>query len=110
MKIAFVSAINQEPTPTGDATAWHAALPRAARKTLRLHTPRTTPNTFAGVDHYLLTEYRTDTVHTQNLEFLDRAYDFDEFGDIDDEYEGLTITEPMDDVQMFHFCTGYDIL
>jgi hypothetical protein len=46
----------------------------------------------------------------QNLEFLDRGYDFDEFGDIDNEYEGLTITEPMDEAQMFHFCTGYDIL
>jgi hypothetical protein len=46
----------------------------------------------------------------QNLEFLDRGYDFDEFQDIDDEHEGLTITEPMSEVELFQFCTGYDIL
>ena len=110
MKLAFVSTINHQLTPTGDATEWHAQLPRPMRKTLRLPRYTATPNTSQGVDHYLRTEYRTDTVHTQNLEFLDRGYDFDEFGDIDNEYEGLTITEPMDEAQMFHFCTGYDIL
>lgn len=108
MQLAFVQTINQ--APEQGATACHAALPRSARKTLRLHTPRTTPNTFSGVDHYFLTEYREDKIHTQNLEYLDRGYDFDEFGDIDDEYEGLTITEPMNEEQLFHFCTGYDIL
>jgi hypothetical protein len=41
---------------------------------------------------------------------LDRGHDFDEFQDIDDEHEGLTITEPMSDVELFQFCTGYDIL
>lgn len=111
MKLAFVSTINHPtPAPSGDATAWHAALPRAARKTLRLSSVRAKPQTHAGVDSYLRTEYRTDTYHVQNLEFLDRGYDFDEFGDIDNEHDGLTITEPMDDVQMFHFCTGYDVL
>lgn len=110
MQLAFVSAINQEPTPTGDATAWHAALPRAARKTLRLHTQRTKPQTHDGVDSYLRTEYRTDAYHNQNLMTIDTDYDFDEFGDIDNEYDGLTITEPMDEAQLFHFCTGYDIL
>jgi len=64
-----------------------------------------------GVDSYMRqTEYRTDTVHTQNLEFLDRAYDFDEFGDIDNEFDGLTIVEAMDDADLWRFCTGYDVL
>jgi len=113
MKLAFVSAINQSrltAAPSGDATAWHAALPRAARKTLRLPSVRVKPQTHTGVDSYLRTEYRTDTYHNQNLLTINPDYDFDEFGDIDNECDGLTITEPMDDVQMFHFCTGYDVL
>lgn len=64
-----------------------------------------------GVDSYMAQfDCRTDTVHTQNLEFLDRAYDFDEFGDIDNEFDGLTITQPMDDADLWRFCTGYDVL
>jgi hypothetical protein len=55
------------------------------------------------------TEYRLDTYHTQNLEYLDRGYDFDEFHDIDDELEGLTIVECSDDAELFEFCTGYNI-
>ena len=51
-----------------------------------------------------------DTTYNQNLEFLDRGYDFDEFGDIDNEFEGLTITEPMDEAQLIEFCAGYNIL
>jgi hypothetical protein len=52
----------------------------------------------------------TDSYFNQNLEFLDRGHDFDEFGDIDDEHEGLTITESMTESELFQFCTGYDIL
>jgi hypothetical protein len=52
----------------------------------------------------------TDEVLLQNLEFLDRDYGHDEFMDIDDEHEGLTITEPMDEVELFKFCTGYDVI
>jgi hypothetical protein len=56
------------------------------------------------------TEVRVDAYFNQNLEFLDRGYDFDEFQDIDDEHEGLTITEPMTETELFQFCTGYDII
>lgn len=82
------------------------------RKTLRLHTPVTShlTQTHDGVDSYMRTEYRFDAVHTQNLEFLDRPFDFDEFNDVDNEYEGLTITEPMNDAELFRFCTGYDVI
>ena len=93
-----------------DATACHAGLPRTMRKTLRLPTQRTKPQTHDGVDSYLRTEMRVDAYFNQNLEFLDRGYDHDEFGDIDNEHEGLTITEPMTETEMFQFCTGYDIL
>jgi hypothetical protein len=53
---------------------------------------------------------RVDAYFNQNLEFLDRAYDHDEFGDIDEEYDGLTIVESMTEAELFQFCTGYDIL
>jgi len=44
------------------------------------------------------------------LEFLDRPFDHDEFNDVDNEYEGLTIVEPMNDADLWRFCTGYDVI
>lgn len=82
------------------------------RPIIRLRTPRTAYNT-AQTD---LTEtmrrdaMRADAYFNQNLEFLDRGHDFDEFQDIDDEHEGLTIVDAMTEVELFQFCTGYDIL
>ena len=108
MIVSFMTAL---PEKQVDATAWMKALPRPMRKTLRLTKPRQrNVNTHDGVDDYLAVDCRVDTYHTQNLEFLDRGYDFDEFGDIDNEYEGLTITDAMDDVASFEYLTGYDIL
>lgn len=108
MIVSFMTAL---PEKKVDPTAWMKALPRPMRKTLRLTKPRQrNVNTHDGVDDYLATDCRVDTYHTQNLEFLDRGYDFDEFGDIDNEYEGLTITEPMNEVESFQYLTGYDIL
>lgn len=109
MKLAFVQSIA---TPH-DATAWHKTLPRPMRRALRHHTPTTARayvQSHDGVDDYMAQGYKVDTYHTQNLEFLDRGYDFDEFGDIDNELDGLTITEPMDEAQLWAFCTGYDVL
>lgn len=106
--LCFVAPI---PAST-DATAHHAQLPRAMRKTLRLTASRTKPQ----IAHTDLTEtMRRDALLTsnyfnQNLEYLDRDFDFDEFQDIDNEYEGLTIIEPMTETELFQFCTGYDIL
>jgi len=82
------------------------------RPIIRLHKPRIAYNNA----HTDLTEtmrrdaLRTDLYFNQNLEFLDRGHDFDEFQDIDDEHEGLTITEPMTETELFQFCTGYDII
>ena len=110
MIVSFMTALPDKQV-NRDATAWMQAMPRSVRKTLRLTKPRQrNVNTHDGVDDYLATDYRIDTYHTQNLEFLDRGYDFDEFNDIDDEHEGLTITEPMDEVASFQYLTGYDIL
>jgi hypothetical protein len=104
--LCFVSPIPE----STDATAHHKYFPRTTRKTLRLKSTKVKPQVHDGVDSYLRTEMRVDAYFNQNLEFLDRAYDHDEFGDIDNEYEGLTITEPMTNAEMFQFCTGYDIL
>ena len=87
-------------------------LPRPMRKALRVTTPQVAYNT-ACTD---LTEtmrrdaFVTDDYHNQNLEFLARDYGYDEFNDIDDEFEGLTIVEPTSEVELFEFCTGYNAL
>ena len=108
MIVSFMTAL---PEKQVDPTAWLQAMPRSVRKTLRLTKPRQrNVNTHDGVDDYLAMDCRVDTYHTQNLEFLDREYGFDEFGDIDDEYEGLTITSAMSEVEAFQYLTGYDIL
>ena len=83
---------------------------RKMRKALRVTTPKAVCNTHQGVDHYLRTELRTDDYHNQNLEFLARDYGYDEFNDIDNEFEGLTIVEPTSDAELFEFCTGYNAL
>jgi len=97
MKISFVAPV----------------LPQAVtRPIIRLQKPRINYNTA----HTDLTEtmrrdaFLVDDVLLQNLEHLDRGYDFDEFNDIDDEYEGLTIVDAMTETELFQFCTGYDIL
>ena len=98
-----------------DATAWLASLPRKLRKQYRpkvSYSPASLANKAShdSVDSYMKTEYRIDHYHTQNLEFLDRAYDFDEFGDIDNEFDGLTIHEPDSEAALWAFCTGYDAI
>lgn len=86
-------------------------IPRTVRKTLRL-SPAKRKTTYAEshttLTDYFNTDYRADAYHNQNL--IDPEPYADEFGDIDNEYEGLTITEPMDEVAMWKFCTGYDII
>jgi len=97
-----------------DATAWLASLPRHLRKqyrpTSQAHKAQDYKASHDGVDSYMKTEFRIDHYHTQNLEFLDRAYDFDEFGDIDNEFDGLTIHEPDSEAALWAFCTGYDTI
>ena len=107
MKAQFVCSSWDAPR---DATGWHSALPRAMRKTLRL--PNTSPK--PRLAHTDLTEtFRrgsciTDPMHNTNL--FTQEHGYDEFGDIDDEYLNLTIIEPMDEAELFEFCTGYNIL
>ena len=84
-------------------------IPRTVRKTLRLPTIKT--QNAAGhttLTDYFNTPYRTDAYHNQNL--YTQEHGDDEFGDIDNEYEGLTITEQMDEVELWKFCTEYDVI
>jgi len=111
MIVSFMTALPDKQVHASPATDWMQALPRPVRKTLRLTKPRQrNVNTHDGVDDYLAVDCRTDTYHNQNLLTINPDYDHDEFGDIDDEHEGLTITPAMTEVEMFEFCTGYDIL
>ena len=106
MIVSFMTAL---PEKKVDNTAWMKALPRPMRKTLRLTKPRQrNVNTHDGVEDYMEMGYRIDAYHNQNLIENDPLHD--EFGDIDNEYEGLTITEPMNEVESFEYLTGYDIL
>lgn len=87
-------------------------LPRSLRKALRVTTPRVAYNTTCTdlTETMRRDAFITDDYHNQNLEFLSRDYGYDEFNDIDDEFEGLTIVEPTNDAELFEFCTGYNAL
>lgn len=112
----MLSFVSMTPAQQDDVLAWLAAMPRAVRKAYRPAMRKASRNSMKwteSISHddvvsYMQTEYRTDTYHTQNLEFLDRAYDFDEFNDIDNEYAHLTIVEPENETDLWAFCTGYD--
>ena len=109
MKLGFVFA----PQTAANDTSWHAPLPRPMRKALRYvrASALPKPNTHCGVDTYMTAvEYRIDTYHNQNLLTINPDYDYDEFGDIDNEHEGLTITDAMSEVELFEFCTGYNVI
>jgi len=109
----MLSFVSMTPAQCADATAWLAKMPRSIRKAYRPVVQRKASSNSIPHDdvvRYMQTEYRTDTYHTQNLEFLDRAYDFDEFQDIDDEFAALTIHEPEDEVSLWDFCTGYNVI
>lgn len=107
MNASFLSLTWDQPH---DATAWHSALPRTLRKTLRVPNASAKPRRA----HTDLTEtfrrdaYITDPYHNTNL--YTQEHSDDEFQDHDNELDGLTITEPMDEAELFRFCTGYDVI
>ena len=108
----MLSFMTATATQQRDATAWLASLPRHLRKQYRpqAHKAQGYKASHQDVDSYMKTEFRTDTYHVQNLEFLDRPFDHDEFGDIDNEFDGLTIHEPDSEAALWSFCTGYDTI
>jgi len=112
-RLSFLfSATNQYPVTGTDATASHRLLPRTLRKAMRNTTITARPSKSSDdvVSFMQGAEYRVDAYYNQNLEFLDRGYDHDEFNDCDDEYAGLTIYEPLNEVEKFQFLTGYDVI
>jgi len=88
----------------------NAKIMREIRKAKRITTPRVA----YAVAHTDLTEtmrrdaYIADNYHNQNLYTQETEYD--EFNDIDNELDGLTVFEPLNEVELFQFCTGYDVI
>jgi hypothetical protein len=114
MKAKFVieaSAVIRNPS-------LRAYLPRATRKALRVTTPK------AQINHDCINTPCVDQVVTDWLAVhdplndkaylgtntIDPCFDFDEFSDNDNELDGLTIIEPLNEVELWKFCTGYNVL
>lgn len=94
---------------------------RAKRKALRITTPKAvrnsdcinTPTTDQIVNDWLAVHdpLNDKAYYAQNV--VDPDMDItsaDEFADVDNELDGLTIVEPMDEAELFYFCTGYNVL
>ena len=92
---------------------------RAKRKALRITTPKALPTTRTQQDiDSIITDWlaihdplNDKAYYSRNV--IDADMDItsaDEFADVDNELDGLTITEPMDEVELFEFCTGYNVL
>jgi hypothetical protein len=96
-------------------------IPRTVRKALRVTTPK------ALVNHDCINTPTADQIVTDWLAVhdplndkayfgtntVDSGFDItsaDEFGDIDNELDGLTIHEAMSETDLWRFCTGYDVL
>lgn len=106
--------------------ALYEFLSRDTRLSLRVTTPKKATRdiklTDADIDQQAIDRLITDWLaihdplndkpyYAQNT--VDPDMDItgaDEFGDIDNELDGLTITDPMDEVALFEFCTGYNVI
>jgi hypothetical protein len=107
MKIRFIDTRNQSVL----GTEHHAKLPRAMRKTLRITTPKQSKQTKTSwdADSVFDEDYVVDTYLNANT--CDPDFDLDgsaEFGDIDNEYEGLSIADMGRDTR--RWLKGYNIL
>jgi len=79
----------------------HKMFPRSIRKALRHVKHRKITNDPMNEAHY----YCTNTVDA-DFDFTSSA----EFADLDDDFADLTKVEAMDEVALWKFCTGYDVL
>lgn len=96
-------------------------LPRAKRKALRVTTPKAV-RTSVLTNQQALDQVITDWLavhdpmnesHYYNANTVDPDMDITgaaEFDDIDNEHDGLSITQPMNEVELFEFLTGYNVL
>lgn len=115
MKAAFMwtPAVAQT---TGDATASHQALPRVTRKALRVtKTPTNTKanNRTQDAADQVITDWLAIHDPMNDAKYLalntcDPDFCMDEFNDVDDEYEGLTIVAMGKDTR--RWLKGYNIL
>ena len=114
MKAKFVieaSAVIRNPS-------LRAYLPRPTRKALRITTPKAvtnhdcinTPCVDQIVTDWLAVHDPLNDKAYLGTNTIDPCFDLDEFGDIDNELDGLTIHAPMNEVDLWKFCTGYDVL
>jgi len=96
-------------------------LPRAKRKALRVVTHKAqttrdcinTPTTDQIVTDWLAVHDPMNESHTYNANTVDPDMDITgavEFCDYDDEHDGLTVTSPQSEEELFEFLTGYNIL
>ena len=102
------------PKQATDATAWLQTMPRSVRKAFRIPVRKQSSNSIAhgDVGCYMKTESRTDPdlCHAANFQDPDMdIYSHAEFADIDYDHTDLTIVEPDEEVELWNFCTGYDV-
>ena len=96
------------PSANPEQATPHSHLPRVFRKALRVVTPKQIPaDAHTDLTEYFRTEYRRDDYHNQNM--VDYDMDYDEFGDNENELDGLTIVECSGEAELFEFCTGYNV-
>ena len=91
-----------------------ASYPRALRKALRITTPKAQPIAKSPIDtDQIVSDWLAIHDPLNDSAYLctntvDPAFDFDEFRDIDNEYEGLTIVSMGKDTR--RWLKGYNIL
>lgn len=132
MQVHFlVTSVSPSPAypcamPTPDAAAHISAYPRSVRKVLHLSPIRSSraftasPHTYAHaqpITASIASWSSTASFPGDALILAANTVDPDmditsaqEFSDIDDEFAGLTICTPADEVALFEFCTGYAVL
>ena len=91
--------------PEQDATAHHRCYPRQVRKTLRLATHKASPIKFTEVDDPKIAFQFHMNLIDPDMDITGAA----EFGDYDDEFEGLTIVQPLNDAEAWTYLSGYEI-
>jgi hypothetical protein len=91
-----------------------ASYPRALRKALRITTPKAQPVAKTPIDtDQVVSDWLAIHDPLNDRDYLctntvDPAFDFDEFKDIDNEYEGLTVVSMGKDTR--RWLKGYNIL
>jgi len=97
----------------------HKMFPRSIRKALRHVKHRKITTTYSDndadrvVSDWLAVNDPMNEAHYYCTNTVDADFDFTssaEFADLDDDYADLTKVEAMDEVALWKFCTGYDVL